>query len=258
MDHLGIDHTTARQAILTGDPDRVPSISSRLGGGRELTARRGFLCHEVDCDGHRILVVATGIGAPATAIVVEELAELGVKTMVRIGTCGALQPEIKPGDLVVSTGAVREDGASRQYIDLSFPAVPDLGLTWALAQEIQKCATTLHLGPTHCKDSYYLERPGKQLLPGRVAEHWDALRRAGVLATEMEAAVLFVLGSLRRLRAAAVLINVGKVTDQCRFDAALDTATTATRTVFQAPDHSDPPLPATQTAGENVSYLDRK
>ena len=227
MDHLGIDHTLAQHAIITGSPERVPDIVKCLGGGRELTNRRGLLCWESSCGEQATLVVATGIGAPATAIVVEELAELGVHTIIRLGTCGALQKDIDPGSLVVPTGCVREEGTTQQYIDLSFPAVPDFQLTNILMNELSNNDRSFYFGVIHCKDSYYLEKPGKQLLPEVTGMHWEALRRAGVVATEMESSVLFILGTLRNLRTATVLISVGEVTDPMIFAKALDSAVSA-------------------------------
>lgn len=258
MEPLGLESTTARHAILTGDPDRVPSISKRLGVGVELTAQRGLLCHEVGIAGRSVLVVATGIGAPATAIVVEELAELGVHTIVRLGTCGALQSRIRPGHLVVPTGCVREEGTSGQYVALAFPAVPDLELTSALVAALRQREGVFHTGIIHCKDAYYLERPGKQLLPEAVGDRWRILRRAGVLATEMESSVLFILGSLRGLRTATVCVNLGKVTDPVTFAAALDNAVTAIRTAFGAVSPPDRQPGLEDAAYQGESYLERK
>jgi uridine phosphorylase len=255
MDHLGIEETAARSAVITGDPDRVPRIAQLLGGGRELTARRGLLCHQVEVGGKALLLVATGIGAPATAIVVEELAELGVHTIVRLGTCGALQPHILPGHLVVPTGCVRDEGTSRQYIDPAFPGVPDFALTSLLLAELRRRPVLCHAGVVHCKDAYYLERAGKQLVPEKTAEHWQILRRAGALATEMESSVLFVLGSLRNLRTATVLINVGKVTDPAVFANALNVAVEGIRAALAA---VEPPLPRAggAQADDHSSYLE--
>lgn len=260
MDHLGIDRTPARQAIVTGDPERVPVIARHLGGGREVAARRGLLCWEASPAHGPVLVVASGIGAPSSAIVVEELAELGCHTVVRLGTCGAIQPYVRPGDLVVSTGCVRDEGTSRQYIGLSFPAVPDPALTTAVLGALEgRDDVPLHAGITHCKDAYYLERPDRQLRPRAVAEYWGELRRAGVLVTEMESSALFVLGSLRGLRTAALFVNVGRSTPEAAFERALGAAVGAARTAFETVGPpARRPLPATADGGAVPrSYLDR-
>jgi uridine phosphorylase len=258
MDHLGLDATTAKYAILTGDPARVPAISECLGGGVELTARRGLLCHEVVIQDQIALVVATGIGAPATAIVVEELADLGVHTVVRVGTCGSLQARIRPGHLVVPTGCVREEGTSRQYVTVAFPAVPDLELTSALVAALRYRSVAFHTGIIHCKDAYYLERPDKQLLPEVVDQRWRALRRAGVLATEMESSILFILGALRGLRTATICVNVGKITDPATFSTALDSAVGATRDAFGVLGSPNRDFRLDEPSKQNESYLQRE
>src|SRR5262245_47110523 len=97
-DHLGIDKTDCHFAILTGNPTRVESIATRLGNSTMLSDRRGFICSRAMLENAPVLIVSTGIGAPATAIVVEELIELGVTVLVRLGTCGALQSRISVGD----------------------------------------------------------------------------------------------------------------------------------------------------------------
>ncbi len=260
LDHLGIEETTATQAIITGDPERTARIAERLGESREMTRRRGLLCHEAHTAHGPILVVATGIGAPATAIVVEELAELGCHTIIRLGSCGAIQAHLRPGHLVVSTGCVRDEGTSRQYIDPSFPAVPDVKLTHALIDELSRSQLPLHFGITHCKDAYYLERPDWQLRPGAMADYWRTLRRAGVLVTEMESSTLFVLGSLRGLRTAGVFLNVGAVNEPGTLNRALDVAVDAIGRALEkvpAPSARFSKTPV-KTAKTARSYLDRE
>lgn len=212
MDHVGITATRARYAILTGDPDRARLLADLFGSGQEIATRRGFVIYEAAIGNSSLLVVASGIGAPSTAIAVEELAQLGVHTLVRVGTCGAIQRAIGPLEIVVSTGSIRDEGTTRQYVDLSFPAVPDLELTAGLVSALRQQGVRIHVGITHTKDAYYSERADKQLLPRIAAQRWQWLRAAGVLATEMEASALFVLGTLRALRTAAILVSVGPAT----------------------------------------------
>ncbi len=227
MDHLGISSTNAQCAIVTGDPDRVPIISKLLGGGRELTNRRGFVCHEAQVEDAPLLIVSSGIGAPAMAIVVEELIELGIRTLVRVGTCGVVQPYLQPGDLVIPTGCIRDEGTTRQYISLDFPAVPDFNLTSGLMKTLKETGRAFFHGIVHCKDAYYSESPRKQLQPTEIALRWDSFRRAGVLATEMESSTLFVLGLLRGVRTASLLICVGEATRPDLLEPALKAATLA-------------------------------
>jgi uridine phosphorylase len=203
-----------------------------------------------------LLILSAGIGAPSTAIVVEELVELGVTTIVRIGTCGALQHEIRAGDIIISTGCVREEGTTGQYVDYMFPAIPDHVVLHELTTSGTRQKTSLHIGITHCKDAYYLERSGKQLNPEKARLRWEEWRRAGVLVSEMETSVLFVLGSLRRIRTGAVFVNVGKITDSQLFENSLRSAVEIVKTAFSALIEKNQLLPATAPA-DDASYLDR-
>lgn len=242
-DHLGVRHTSARLAIITGNPDRVPLISARFTDARQVAASRGFLCHEALSEDSPMLILASGIGAPSTAIVVEELVDLGVTTIVRLGTCGGLRPDVKVGDLVIPSGCVREEGTTRQYVPIPFPAVPDYQMLDALARSAARLGLRFHVGITHCKDAYYSELPDRQLVPERSRERWTLWRSAGVLATEMEASALFVLGSLRRIRTGAIFVNVGKVTPRTTFDASLNAAVEVIRQALrQLDDRGQPRL----------------
>ena len=231
VEHLGLARNVAEVAILTGDPRRVPLIGEYF-GAIHVTDRRGFVCH-VASDWHRpVAIVATGIGGPATAIVAEELIELGVRCLIRIGTCGALQSQIYPDDLIVSTGSVREEGTSRAYVDVSYPAVPHLELTGELLRAARTGYARVHAGITHCMDAYYSEIAGKNLDPEAGARRWSAWRSAGVLATEMEAAALFVIASLRAIPAAAIFVNVG-AQPSANFAVALASAVQASATAMR-------------------------
>jgi uridine phosphorylase len=255
LDHLGVEATGARFALLTGDPGRVPVIAGRFESARELTARRGFVVWEARRGAGPLLVVCTGIGAPATAIVVEELAELGVRAMVRVGTCGALQPEVRVGDLVIPAGCVRDEGTSRQYVPLEFPALADPLLLGELAAGAAALGARHHVGVTHAKDAYYSERPDGQADPHAARRRWETWRRAGVLATDMECSALFVVGLLCGVRAGAVLVNVGAVTPPDLFaaslGAAVEIAVRAADVVLAAA-----PLPARRGRGEDASFLE--
>jgi uridine phosphorylase len=211
-EHLGDVKTTATTAIITGDPDRVPALAEALGPApRSVTRQRGFVCAEVadvQESGVPMLVVSTGIGGPATAIVADELWHLGVTQIVRVGTCGAMQRHVRPGDLVISSGAVRDEGTSRQYVPLEVPAVPDPLLLVGLIHAAHEAAVKYHVGVTHCKDAYSAERPFGMPLSHDWSARWDVMRALGVLATEMESAALFAAAIVRRVRAGAVLVPV--------------------------------------------------
>lgn len=254
-DHLGITSTSSRIAIITGNPDRVPTISGYFERHRELSAMRGFICYEAYLDTTPLLVVAAGVGAPSTAIVVEELIDLGVTAIIRIGTCGALQSTIEVGDLVIPTGCVREEGTTLQYVDATFPAIPDQIVLNELIAEASREETRYHVGITHCKDAYYLEWPGKQVNPKRTGQQWELWRKIGVLATEMETSTLFVLGSLRGIRTGALFINVGKITDPNLFSISLASAVRITQRVVATLVEKDLLATATPRSSDDLSYL---
>lgn len=221
-DHLGLSSTGARSAILTGDPTRVSWMAEAWGG--EVVSegdQRGFRYVETT----DVVVVGTGIGAPATAIVTEELIELGVENLVRIGSCGAMSALVKPGDLVLSTGAIRDEGTSGAYLPPEVPALPDFDLLTALVAAARKeAAVACHVGLTHCKDAYYSEDPARTLDEDAARRRWATLARAGALATEMEAAALFAVAQVRGARAGAILVSVSTDVEKAYLRSALETA----------------------------------
>jgi uridine phosphorylase len=231
-DHLDIAANAAQLAIVTGDPGRAVVIAQAF-GAEFATDARGFDCYLAPRWNRPLAVVATGIGAPATAIVVEELIALGVRAIVRIGTCGGLQPEVRPDHLIVASGSVRDEGTSRAYVDLAYPALAHPRLAIRIADAARAHGATVHCGITHCKDAYYSEKPGAVMDQEAAARRWSALRAAGVLATEMEIAPLFVLGSLRGIAAGAILVNVGRRRGP-GFDVALGHAIAAVSDAFRS------------------------
>lgn len=200
--------STAEHAILTGDPERVPALAKELGSITNTWSFRGYECVEVDVDGRLMLICSTGIGSPSTAIVTEELARLGVRTLVRIGSCGTLQPQVEPGDIVISSGCVRDEGTSGQYLPPEFPAAPHSSILARLMHQAERSGLRHHVGITHCKDAFYAEYPSGFPLEEQWRSRWKALRTAGVLATEMEASALFAVAQVRGLKAGALFVVV--------------------------------------------------
>jgi uridine phosphorylase len=222
--HLGDLRTAATTAVITGDPDRVPALAAALGPTGAPRTRRGYVCVEADRGGTPVLVASSGIGGPTTAILVEELAQLGLRQIVRVGTCGAMQPQVRTGDVVISSGAVRDEGTSRAYLPVTVPAVPDPALLTAVLAAARRAGVRHHVGLTHCKDAYYAEKPDGLPLAAEWTARWAALRAIGVLATEMEAAALFAVATVRGFRAAALFVPVD---DTLSAAAALGSLTTA-------------------------------
>lgn len=137
--HIGLTPGQgAAYAIITGDPGRVESIARRLNGARFEAQNREFTTWSGQIGAERVLVTSHGIGGPSTAICVEELARCGVKTLIRVGTCGGMALTVQGGDVVVATGAIRMEGTSREYLPVEFPAVADFTVTGALAAAARK------------------------------------------------------------------------------------------------------------------------
>lgn len=195
-----------RYVLLPGDPGRVPLIASFLDAARPVAQNREFVTFTGELDGHAVSVCSTGIGAPSTAIAVEELAMIGADTFIRVGRSGGLQPDLEVGSIVIATGAVRDEGTSRAYLPLEFPAVADLRVANALVSAAAALGLIHHYGIIESKDSFYSEvRPETMPIAEELQARWRAYQRAGVLCSEMEAAALFTIASVRHLRAGCVV-----------------------------------------------------
>ncbi|MGH2768815.1 MAG: uridine phosphorylase [Actinomycetota bacterium] len=209
--HLGLeaeDLDGATLALLPGDPGRVPRIAENFDRPRHLVSAREYVSWLGYVNDQAVLLGSTGIGGPSLSIAVEELAQIGIRTFLRVGTTGAIQPEMAPGEVVISTGAVRLDGASRHFAPIEFPAVADFGVVGALIESAVANGIAFHLGVTASSDTFY---PGQArdgtftgfLLP-ELRGSLETWRRLGVLSFEMEAATLFTMCSVMGLRAGAV------------------------------------------------------
>jgi uridine phosphorylase len=195
--------------FLCGDPSRVAAISKYLDEQKEVSTARGYVIHSGKLSGVRVSVVASGIGGPSTAIAVEELIALGARTFLRVGTCGSLQEHVKIGDTVISTAAVRDEGTTRQYVALEYPAVASWEVVQALEQSCRAVKAKFYIGLTHCKDAFYSELPEYTADPEGAERRWSAWTRGNVLCTEMEASTIYVIASMRKCRAGAILQVVG-------------------------------------------------
>jgi uridine phosphorylase len=197
----------SRYVLLPGDPERVPLIAKYWDKAWHVATHREFVTYSGYYKGVFISATSTGIGAPSTAIAIEELARCGVDTFIRVGTTGALKREIKLGDLVISTGAVRLEGTSRHYAISEYPAIASFEVVLALIEAAESLGVNYHVGLTASSDSFYVgqERPGfKDYLPPFQRGLIEYLRSMNVLNFEMEASVIFVLSNIYGLRAGAV------------------------------------------------------
>ena len=195
----------AKYAIIPGDPGRVEKIAEYLDNAEQVMYNREYNSYLGYLDGERVLVVSTGIGGPSCAICVEELADIGVDTFIRVGTCGGMQPNVYPGDVIISTGAIRFDGTSKEYMPIEFPAVADFEVTSALYAAAENLEYRNHVGIVQAKDSFYGQHsPESMPTSPELLYKWEAWKRGGCLASEMEGATLFIVSAVRKLRAGAV------------------------------------------------------
>lgn len=212
----------ARVALLPGDPGRVEAIAgdiSRTFGSNsvKLASKREFTTFLSSVLGKSVLVTSTGIGGPSTSIAVDELAQLGVTTFIRVGTTGAIQEHIKNGDCVITTGSVRLDGASTHYAPIEYPAVADHGVVSALISGARKAGVVFHAGVTASSDTFY---PGEERTDAfrkyilrRFRGATKELRALHVLNYEMESSTLLTMTASMGLKGGCVtgVVNRGSV-----------------------------------------------
>ena len=206
MYHVGFDDTHgARYAILPGDPGRVDKIAAFLENPRFLCQNREYTTWLGELEGEKVLVMSTGMGGPSTAIGVEELYQTGVRTLIRIGTCGGMATPVMGGDLVVANAAIRMEGTSKEYVPVEFPAVSNIEVTNALVAAGKSLGIPTHCGVVQCKDSFYGQHsPARMPVSYELEQKWEAWKRLGVLASEMESAALFTVAASRRVRCGSV------------------------------------------------------
>ena len=182
-----------RYVILPGDPGRCAAIAALFDDAHHVAQNREFNIETGTLLGERVSVCSTGIGGPSAVIAMEELHQIGADTFLRTGTCGGIDLDVRSGDIVVATGAIRYEHTSQEYAPLEYPAVPDLDLTLALRDAALAMGKTVHTGVVHCKDSFYGQHsPEKSPMAAELQEKWRIWKRLGVKASEMESAALFV------------------------------------------------------------------
>ena len=198
--HIQLDETnSAPCALMPGDPKRVDVIAQYLEDVKELTFNREYRSIIGTYKGMKVIGISTGMGGASVAIGVEELKNIGVHTMMRVGSAGAMQSNIKLGDLVICEGAIREDGASKCYIDERYPAVADYRLINHCVEVAKEQNFSYHTGVVLSHESFYYDEDGQDCLK------WS---KKGVLASDFETAALYTVGRLRNVRTASILNNV--------------------------------------------------
>lgn len=195
--------------ILPGDPKRCAKIAEHFENAKLVADVREFVTYTGTLEGVKVSVTSTGIGGPSASIAIDELAKSGAKTFIRVGTCGGMQDDVFGGDIVISTGAVRMEGTSREFAPIEYPAVPDLDVTNALVKAAKNLGLPHHTGVVQCKDSFFGQHePEIMPVSYELENKWQAWLRMGCLASEMESAALFIAGSFLRVRVGSCFLVV--------------------------------------------------
>lgn len=190
-----------RYCFLPGDPGRCEAIASYFEEPVHIGMNREYNIYTGKILGEKVTVCSTGIGGPSASIAMEELSAIGADTFIRIGTCGGIHMDILPGDIVVATGAIRYEHTSLEYAPIEFPAVPDFGVTAALKTSSEMLGYRTHTGVVQCKDSFYGQHsPENSPVSFELLQKWEAWKRLGVKASEMESAALFVVAAALGVR----------------------------------------------------------
>ena len=185
--HIGVSAgEVGRYVILPGDPGRCEKIARHFDNPVKIAQNREYTTYTGYLDGEKVSVVSTGIGGPSASIAVEELVHCGADTFIRVGTSGGMQKEVLGGDLVIATGAIRFEGTTKEYAPIEYPAVPD--------------------------NFYGQHSPDSMPVADELNSKWKAWIACGALASEMESAALFIVGSVRRVRTGSVMLVIANQT----------------------------------------------
>ena len=208
--HIGLKEGDVGDfVILPGDPKRCEKIALYFDNPKLIADKREFVTYTGFLNGQKVSVTSTGIGGPSASIALEELVKVGAKTFIRVGTCGGMDTNVKSGDIVIATGAIRMEGTSKEYAPIEFPAVADFDIITALKESAQKNNFPYHIGIVQCKDAFYGQH-NPELMPVsyELENKWQAWLKLGTLASEMESAALFVAGSFLKVKVGSVFLVV--------------------------------------------------
>lgn len=208
--HIGLKSgDVGKYVILPGDPKRCAKIAAYFDDAKLVADRREFTTYTGYLNGEKVSVTSTGIGGPSASIALEELVNVGAETFIRVGTCGGMDINVKGGDIVIATGAIRMEGTSKEYAPIEFPAVANLDVTNALVKAAKNLNFEYHTGVVQCKDSFYGQHnPERMPVNYELLNKWEAWKRMGCLASEMESAALFIAGSFLRVKVGSVFLAV--------------------------------------------------
>lgn len=208
--HIGLNKgDVGEYVILPGDPKRCEKIAAYFDNAELIADRREYTTYTGYLDGIKVSVTSTGIGGPSASIALEELVNIGAKTFIRVGTCGGIDTNVKGGDIVIATGAIRMEGTSKEYAPIEYPAIANLDVINSLVSASKKLNYEYHTGVVQCKDSFYGQHsPDKMPVNYELLNKWEAWKKMGTLASEMESAALFIVGSFLKVRVGSVFLTV--------------------------------------------------
>ncbi len=211
--HVGLaEGEVGGYVLMPGDPFRTALIARYLEGADEKAFSREYRTFTGTVGGEKVSTTSSGIGGPSAAIAVEELGELGVHTFLRVGTCGAAQPHIKTGDLVIATGAVRSEGTPDAYVPKEYPAIASHDVITACMEAAEAAGAPHHLGLIRSVDALYSDlMPERMPRPAELRAELEMWARAGVVANDMESSTILIVASLRRFRAGVILLCVDEL-----------------------------------------------
>lgn len=208
--HIGLrPGDVGKYVILPGDPKRCKKIAEYFDDAKLVADNREYTTYTGYLNGEKVSVTSTGIGGPSASIALEELVNVGAEKFIRVGTCGGIDIDVKGGDLVIATGAVRMEGTTKEYAPIEFPAVADFDIVNALTHAAKSLGDDYHRGIVQCKDSFYGQHnPDRMPVSYELNNKWEAWKRLGVLASEMESAALFVVASFLKVKVGSIFLTV--------------------------------------------------
>lgn len=208
--HINVaEGEVGKYVILPGDPKRCAKIAAHFDNAKLIADSREFVTYTGYLDGVKVSVTSTGIGGPSAAIALEELVNCGADTFIRVGTCGGMDINVKGGDVVVATGSIRAEGTSKEYAPIEFPAIANFEVANSLVEACKTLNKTYHVGVVQSKDSFYGQHsPENKPVSYELTNKWEAWLRCGCLASEMESAALYIVGSYLRVRVGSAFLVV--------------------------------------------------
>lgn len=208
--HIDLDENDiGKYVILPGDPQRSEKIARHFENAKLVGNHREYVTYTGYLNGEKVSVTSTGIGGASAAIAMEELTKIGAHTFIRVGTCGGMDLDVKSGDIVIATSAIRAEGTSKEYAPIEFPAVANFDVVNELVNAAKSMNLNYHTGVVQCKDSFYGQHePEKMPISYELMNKWDAWLKLHTLASEMESAALFVVASYLNVRCGSCFLAV--------------------------------------------------